>query len=284
MSTEFLPDRLPFRLPEFIRVSWVDVTARATWKPRLKQIYKMWRKLEFESVATGLRECGLQRVSPNEYAVSEQNCQERGLACTLLHLESLSDRGYRSTSESWAPGRKLGIVMAFGDSAAVVSFSRAWQMRDDEVMGSLLGYPACCREFFRCAWVKQGLLDTTWAMAVGDRRPSSSTVEHPLEIRTNILSRWLSCRPVPYLPCSVYCPSTQMSAVKWEILASASGLSVEMGWQKEILSWPVEWSALHGIAEIKTPLWRISTATDATAGKYVVRLLSKSYPAKGAKC
>jgi SAM-dependent methyltransferase len=55
-----------------------------------------------------------------------------------------------------------------------------------------------------------------------------------------------------------------------------------MDWMLEILSWPVEWTALHGIAEIKTPLMRVSTQTDATPDKYVVQRLSQAYPQEGA--
>ncbi len=52
---------------------------------------------------------------------------------------------------------------------------------------------------------------------------------------------------------------------------------------REILSWPAEWSALHGIAEIKTPVLKVSTRTDATAKKYVVRRQGEKYPAEGAR-
>ena len=45
----------------------------------------------------------------------------------------------------------------------------------------------------------------------------------------------------------------------------------EAAWLKEILSWPVEWSALHGIAELRTPISRTTAATDATGDKLVVR-------------
>ena len=44
----------------------------------------------------------------------------------------------------------------------------------------------------------------------------------------------------------------------------------------EILDWQLEWSALHGIAEIKNSLFKISTRTDATPSRTVLRL-SKSF-------
>jgi hypothetical protein len=60
------------------------------------------------------------------------------------------------------------------------------------------------------------------------------------------------------------------------------GFSEEMDWLVEILRWPVEWSALHGIAEIKSPVVKIITQTDATARKYVVRHAGDHYPEEGA--
>jgi SAM-dependent methyltransferase len=61
-----------------------------------------------------------------------------------------------------------------------------------------------------------------------------------------------------------------------------AGYDEEMDWLLEILSWPVEWSALHGIAEIKTPVLKVSTRTDATAKKYTVRRPATTYPVEGA--
>jgi hypothetical protein len=42
-----------------------------------------------------------------------------------------------------------------------------------------------------------------------------------------------------------------------------------------------EWSALHGIAEIKTPVLKASTRTDATSCKDTVRRRGDNYPLEG---
>jgi SAM-dependent methyltransferase len=55
-----------------------------------------------------------------------------------------------------------------------------------------------------------------------------------------------------------------------------------MDWALEMLSWPMEWSSLHGIAEIKTPVFKISTSTDPLASKAVVRREGDRYPEEGA--
>jgi hypothetical protein len=66
-------------------------------------------------------------------------------------------------------------------------------------------------------------------------------------------------------------------------LGKSLHFSGEIDWLNEMLSWPVEWSALHGIAEIRTPIVKISTSTDATAEKFTIRWIGKGYPPDGAR-
>ena len=42
-------------------------------------------------------------------------------------------------------------------------------------------------------------------------------------------------------------------------------------WLEEMLDWPAEWSALHGIAELKTGIVKIAYNTDFTPEKVTVR-------------
>ena len=98
----------------------------------------------------------------------------------------------------------------------------------------------------------------------------------------NILWRWLGVRAVPHLPCRFDCGETIQFAERLLLVAERAGFTDEVNWIREILSWPVEWSALHGIAEVKTPILRLSTRTDATASKYVIRWTGTSYPQDGA--
>ena len=56
-----------------------------------------------------------------------------------------------------------------------------------------------------------------------------------------------------------------------------------MDWLLELLNWSVEWSALHGIAEIKTPILKVSTRTDATPHKYTVRRTEETAPTEAVR-
>jgi hypothetical protein len=97
----------------------------------------------------------------------------------------------------------------------------------------------------------------------------------------NLLWRWLGIRAVSHLPCRFDCPETVALGRKLLDVGRRAGFGDEMDWLREILRWPVEWSALHGIAEIKTPVLKISTNTDATARKYVVQRPGDSFPSEG---
>ena len=103
-----------------------------------------------------------------------------------------------------------------------------------------------------------------------------------LHVTTNMLWRWIGVRAVPHLPCSFDCAGTIRFGEQFLALGRRLGYAEEIGWIEEILSWPVEWSALHGIAEVKTPVLKMITATDATPYKYTVQIKGEKYPSEGA--
>src|SRR5262245_13157637 len=47
--------RLPFRFPEFVRISWVGDAARSTWEPRFRRVANAVSTLQWCSVRAGLR-------------------------------------------------------------------------------------------------------------------------------------------------------------------------------------------------------------------------------------
>lgn len=128
-------------------------------------------------------------------------------------------------------------------------------------------------------------MDTTWQTAVAGRDvPEDMTeidVTGPPE--SNILWRWMGVRTVSHLPCSFNCRATVELGRKIIAVGRENGFDQEMDWLEEIHTWPVQWSALHGIAEIKTPILKVSTRTDATPCKYVVRREGSGYPEEGAQ-
>ena len=99
---------------------------------------------------------------------------------------------------------------------------------------------------------------------------------------TNIFWRQVGIRTIPHIPCRLDCQPSLATAEQFLEVGRQAGFAEETAWLQEILSWPVEWSALHGIAELKTPVLRMAFRTDATPDKLVVRWVSDSYPEHGA--
>ncbi|MBN1993733.1 MAG: methyltransferase domain-containing protein [Anaerolineae bacterium] len=278
-------ERLDFVLPDFTRLSWAGSRAREVWEPRLGRIGRAWFNLEWLSVVAGLRACGLKIASPQEFVAQAGEWAKHGLSGLPLEIQGLSTNSYAGASLRAELGKPFAFRIVIAAPADMIAFKNAWDNGDDERIGQLLGYPPCCYRFYRRVWVDEDLVDTTWPMARGSvAAPNSNRcleVSGPPE--ANILWRWMGVRATPHLPCSFHCPETVALGQKLIALGRANGYNQEMDWLLEILSWPVEWSALHGIAEIKTPVLKVSARTDATPTKYVVRRIGTAYPDEGAQ-
>jgi hypothetical protein len=216
----------------------------------------------------------LQHVAPEALPELLKGIAAQGLTVLPLAREARAN-GYQSAAqpmgELW--DYRCAIIHANKSSAWV----DAWQAGNNDAIGALLGYPKCCREFFEQAWVKERWFDTTWPMA--RNLAKGEIAEVPAGV--GILWRWHGVRTVSHLPCSFECQSS-LEQSKTTLQIMAKRFPEEAEWLTEATSWPVEWTALHGIAEIRTPITRTSVATDATANKLTVRYLGEGYPAEGA--
>jgi len=277
--------RLDYRLPDFTRVSWTSDRARAVWQPRLSAIRQAWKRIECLSVLEGIRPCAIVSTSPEELVEWPRRLYLKDLAVIPLQVQRASKR-YTSTVALPIENQPISFRVAVSTRNRMADFLRAWDVDEQEEIAALLGYPVCCFAFFQRFWIEQGYRDTTWPAAMATsvvlREEYESRVEIAGPPETNILCRWLGARAVPHLPCAFTCgDSVTLSRALLE-LGTKSGFDQEVSWLEQILNWPVEWSALNGIAEIKTPVARVVAATEATSRKYVVQQLGSSYPAEGA--
>lgn len=264
-----LPARLDSCLPEFTRVGWVSDAARAAWEPRIERIRRAWTQAEWLSVAAKVRRCALIAFPRSELEEFAAHFAKHGLSAVDAPLPA-----------STHPG----LLFAFVGALDTVREAReAWSARLDERLGELFGYPECCRRFFQKVWTELDCRDTTWHMAAN----SAPATHHIIDVRAgdpalaNILWRWIGVRAVPHLPCRFDCEASQALGERMLGVMEEMGARAEVDSMREILAWPLEWSALHGIAEIKTPLLRLCTRTDASGVKLVVRKHGDRYPVEG---
>jgi SAM-dependent methyltransferase len=276
-------ERLDFTLPDFTRVSWVSDDARAVWEPRLGRVTGAWLEIEWHAVLARVRRCAIATSSPESLPALGRTWAEHGLSAVPVEMIGVNGQPYAATPVAVQAGGPFAYRLVVGHVDDVAAFGRAWEIGDDTAIGELLGYPACCRDFFRRTWVDEGMVDTTWPMAAASGRVESRFVEVTGPPVANILWRWVGARAVPHLPCRTDCEATVAFGEALLTVGREAGFAEEMGWLEEVLSWPVEWSALHGIAEIKTPVLRVSTRTDATPVRYTVRRRGTGFPAEGTR-
>jgi hypothetical protein len=248
------------------------------WTTRLRRITQSWQELETLSVIAGLRECAICYVTPETLVDKTRYWNSEGLFGVPLQMLARKS-GYSAVAHPPSSQDPIAFRVAVGRAHSVGAFAAAYD-QDELKIGQLLGFPTCCVSFFGEVWTDRKLVDTTWPMAVNSIPAGEVKTEIAITpIReTNILWRWLGIRSVPHLPCSLHCEATAALGQAFIKLGRENGFSQEMDWLNEVLSWPIEWSCLHGIAEIRTPILKFVTNTDATPTKYVVKLLGSSFP------
>ena len=268
--------RLDFVLPKFLRVAWVDDRTREVWEPRFAQIAHRWREIEWRTIVDGVRQCALIWLSHDELVALAPVLGQHGIRAVPL----------TSSLRASAAKHRDALVyrVAIGRRRELSHFRKAWIRGDDDVIGQCLGYPKCCRAFFRRVVVKAGWLDPTWPRAVeatqsGEFQPSLD-VQPPPEL--NPFWEPLGIRLVPHVACSYGCDAARAFAAAFIATGRKAGYEPELDHSLEVMRWPVEWSALHGIAEIKTPIVKLSTRTDATPVKLILRYRGERYPQEGA--
>jgi hypothetical protein len=277
-------ERLDFVLPDFTRILWGNVNVRKIWEPRINKIKQVWEDVE------RLRESSLQFVSPEGLIDLSLTMKNLGKVVVPLDRQGYSN-SYSSSNVPVEEGKPFLYRVAIttpersGDWLEVYDRLK-YNTRYNEGVGILLGYPNCCIEFFKRVWVDEKFIDTTWEMSFNTTvrpymtepeekysRLNSTTIEGH-NIVNNILLRWAGVRYVSHLPCSFNCVETERIGKenREKIIGCIENGKEIASWMDELLSMPIKWSALHGIAEVITPLFKVVTRTDATGEEYVVKL------------
>lgn len=234
-----------------------------------------WSRLEWASVSSGIRSCALSVVSAAEAPALLTEARKLGLNAIPLRIEEVPSR--RSNPV-------LRIHMVIGRRRDAKSFRSAWCRMDHFEMGGLLGFPSCCRTFFGYAFKEAHFNDPVWLIAqdTPGNRVTGNTVEVSGHAEINIFWRYLGVRMVPHLPCNFQCVESKLLAQRFANLGESLGFTEVMATMREVFRWPLEWSGLHGIAEVRTPIVKFVFPTDATATKLTVRWQGDVYPEIGA--
>jgi hypothetical protein len=280
--------RLDFVLPEFFRYMWTSEAAKAAWEPRVHAVSKAIRELEWSTVENDVRPCGMAEFSPEDVSNKSPDWIKRGLELIPLAHEARTDSTYQFTCPPCVPGSPPRFVMGFAKKKYARALTEAFKSGNNEAIGKFLGYPDCCINFFLKVCKRLGHVDTTWPMACASSdtlRMSDdvNTIRVPRPSPVNILLQGLGVRAVFHFPCGFGCSKSLEVSERLIAVGRTEGFAQEMEWLCEMLRWPMEWSALHGIAEIKTPVLKCCHSTDATPTLYRVLVEGSAVPKEAAK-
>jgi len=242
-----------------------------------------WQDIEIDLVGAGFKMGALLVVPPERMADISRRASTYGLVALVLNQQGRSDQPYASSSQPYVSGAPFDYRVAICKPSVTNLWIAAWNNSDDNEIGVLLGYPECCRRFFKATWVEKGLIDTTWeqARSTATDPDADVIVVHP-DPACNVTLRHLGLRWVSHLPCSFKCEATRAYVEGASKLIRANFFE-QYRTLSEALQWPVKWTALHGIAEIVTPVCRIISRTDATYTKYTMQQHGALYPDEGAR-
>ena len=259
------------RQPEFTRSIWVSDRAASEWEDKIKRIAATWRRLEWRTVVKGVRKSALMWLSASELESLRSALGQVNMGVSVLQV--LKHRH---------PNADDGIVfrVAVGTPKALKSFRSAWVKKDHDAIGELLGYPRCCRAAFDSEYLQLGHQDSTWQSAGGCGKSDGES--HALEVKgppqVNALLAKIGVRLIPHLPCSFSCEESLRLAQQFQRVADTAEEKESIETALEMLTWPMAWSAVNGIAEIKTPIMKVNYGTDRVPQRRSVQYLGERYP------
>lgn len=280
---------LNFSVPYFFRSMWTSDLARNQWEPRIRAIAAAISELQWRTVANDMRQCCIARVLSEQFEAKRHDFERHGLEVIPLSREVRGGPEYQSRVRPYVPGEPFQICVALGKHGAARDLAEAVRCESDDEAGTLLGYPGCCISSFLDDFRNSEYSDNTWSMARASVTGLSMLEDEGRTIRidkaslANILLRGMGVRAVFHLPCRFDCSKSIECAEGVIRSGRGEGFRAEMEWLEEILNWPMEWNAMHGIAEIKTAVLKCSTSTAATAKAYRVLVMGTEFPELGAK-
>lgn len=257
ITTSVLDPNRPV-LPEWTRWAWASMTEREYWLPLFDKVSKAREEIEWLTVIEGIRPGMYTFVRPDQLMTVGARAASHGLtAVPVTQVNRQSSDGYSSASgaSGFDPSKpwEYRVLIVRPEVLSLVS-NTPDIAHNNEVLGQVLGYPKCCREFFHRTW-GAGQVDTTW-----EQYAETGNADGPIE--ANMLWRWKAIRWVSHLPCSFQCEATVEIGRKTREAAKKHGFVEEAKIIDAVLSWPVRWSGVNGIGEIVGPALKISTRTD----------------------
>jgi hypothetical protein len=274
-----------FIMPPFARLNFIDNTTKQKWGKKISNASMMYYDLERETVRHGLRKVTTEHLTEQNFESRMREINRDG----LVYLPLVRTGQYNGIAKGHPPvveGQPWSFYGVVGDSIeSVESFAHATDIDDHWTMGRLLGYGDCCIQMLYDYFIDNNYADFTWQQAL-NVDDSKLVIKEDKLIRfsdeLNIISlthlRSIGCSITPNHPCSFECPHCINVAEQWVSLAKDLKFDDKLQDMLDMLNLPFEWSALKGIAEIHTPVFKLTVNSVSCVEKHTIQKESSYYP------
>lgn len=239
--------------PPFCRTSWSSAAARALWEPRLA------------AARAALEDLAVLRCADDaapRIAVVRPASLERLRALAAGRGVKLRSLGVApATADAVAAGRFGRLLVALGDGTG----GRPADAAPESAPGEDPVWTLACLTPGAAAF------DEGRGMTV-----AGNWAANPLLAAIGLAAA------APW-PAGFDCPAAAAHGEALLAAAEMHGLAGPVADLREALSWPVTWTALHGIAEVKTPIFRFIRNSPPTRTPYTVRRRGTVFPQEAAK-
>jgi len=255
----------------FTKIAWRSSEIEKQWEPMRQRIYNAVHYAEYQSVKQGYRACDVYDLHPGNFDNEiKRVVKDRLWYFPILRSRTYGGYGHRHYDTDTIDENTFiyGVVAKNWDDGAYFHdaeiIDRSKQIvhnlpeRSHDVLGQLLGYPKCCRDFFTSVWLKDGCLDPMFEMALA----TSETVEKKErghvkvsgDSRLNRLIRYWGFNIIPFFPHNFACEDALEFSEWWMKLmrekdAEATDACLE------ILSTPMRWSMMNCVTFVEHPLF-----------------------------
>jgi hypothetical protein len=267
-----LKDKLGFSLHSFQRVTWVSEELKTEWELRLAALPEAIHDIFTSTAVMELLPVHVENIRIAEIYDYKKKMYSKGLfAEHVPSMPSCIQYAFGiQPSSSYLPvitGHRKPVVDFIAHLDDLVALELITQLPT----GTIKWW----NEFSR-----HDVADKQWAYLSEENGEFKQSEIYETEMLNPCWSR-LGIMSLPFNPSTLNCPESIVLVANIRSIAQdLLPAEIYNNWH-EILSWPTEWTALHGIAEIKTPLFKMIYNTDASGSKYTLQFKSSSYPKNG---
>lgn len=261
----------------FTRLVWNSTEAREKYEVMLNRALPLHDKAEYEMVRRGLRKCGTIHFSPHTF----HSLIERFHKDNMVWLPIQWTRNYGGFSHRHIPtvvgdsnSSAYGVMARNLEDAEAFRRASSYMARgqtDHKKLGDLLLFPDCCSTFFVEKW-GDGYYDPVWHSAEetkNSKMVADRVIEVEGHIHTNQMLRYMGLRTTTHFPCSLDCEeSIRIGDIWLDVMNSIDQTGTD--YLIELLSMPIVWSCLHGVAIVETPIFTIITNSLPTKERWTV--------------